>query len=92
MNFLHSSFNGGQEHVALVTLDAQANVMLLDDVSFHAYREGRPFSYHGGWATQSPVRLSPPHDGSWHVVIDMGDRSGTLKASVRILRRWAREG
>lgn len=60
--------------------------MLLDDADFRAYREGRAFSYRGGWETQSPVRLSPPHNGSWHVVIDMGDRSGTLKGSVRILR------
>ena len=85
MNFLHSDFNVTAGDEILVTLDAQANVMLLDDVSFSAYRHGRTYKYYGGWATRSPVRLSPPHGGYWHVVIDLGGRSGRVRAGIRLL-------
>jgi len=51
MEFLHSEFDGGPNDTVLVTLDAQANVMLLDESNFGAYRNGRTFSYFGGWAT-----------------------------------------
>jgi len=86
MNFLHNDFHGGHDDVVLVTLDSQANVMLLDDINFSAYRDGRSFNYFGGWATQSPVRLSPPHSSHWHVVVDLGGYSGTVRASIRIVR------
>ena len=40
MNFLHTEFQGVPNEVALVTLDRQANVMLLNDAAFSAYRQG----------------------------------------------------
>ena len=92
MNFLHSEFQGGRDDIVLVTLDKQANVMLLDDSSFAAYRQGRAFNYYGGWMTRSPVRLVPPHQGHWNVVVDLGGNSGTIRASVRIVRRKSMSG
>lgn len=86
MEFLHTEFRGGLERIVVVTLDRQANVMLLDDFNFDAYRTGRGFRYHGGWASRSPVRLRPPGNGHWHVVVDLGGGSGTIRAGVRILR------
>lgn len=85
MKFLHSEFFIGPTDVVLVTLDGQANVMLLDDVNFSAYRRGNSFHYYGGWATRSPVRLVPPTQGRWNVVIDLGGRAGTVRASVRVV-------
>ena len=86
MEFLHSEFCGGSDDVVLVTLDAQANVMLLDDAEFGAYQDGRAFSYFGGWATNSPVWIVPPEAGHWHIVLDLGSCTGTVRASVRIVR------
>ena len=86
MDFLHAEFQGGERHLAVVSLTGPANVMLLDDVSFAAYVEGRPFRYHGGWASGSPVRLRPPRYGTWHVVVDLGGGSGTVRASVHVVR------
>ena len=86
MDFLHTEFDGGSDEVVLVTLDGQANVMLLDDINFSAYRDGRTFNYYGGWATQSPVRLVPPHTTRWHVVVDLGGASRTVRAGIRIVR------
>ncbi len=85
MEFLHTDFWGGANAVVLVSLDGQANVMLLDDSSFSAYRHGHSFNYYGGWATQSPVRVSPSHHGHWHVVVDLGGHSGSVRAGVRII-------
>jgi hypothetical protein len=85
MDFLHTDFHGGRDTVVLVTLDGRANVMLLDDLNFSAYQGGRAFNYFGGWATTSPVRLVPPHTDHWHVVVDLGGASGTVRASVRIV-------
>ena len=85
MNYLHTEFWGGSEAVALVTLEGQANVLLLDDTNYSAYRCGRSYQYYGGWATRSPVRLSPPHHGRWHVVVDIGGYAGTVRAGVRVI-------
>jgi len=92
MEFLHTEFYGGQEAVVLVTLDRQANVMLLDDSSFAAYRQGRAFSYYGGWMTRSPVRLVPPHQRHWNVVVDLGGNSGTIRARLRVVHRQSVSG
>lgn len=86
MDFLHSDYHGGPDHVAMVTLDGQANVMLLDDCNFNAYRRGGAYRYTGGLAKQSPVRLSPPHEGHWHIVVDLGGYAGQVRAGVHILR------
>ena len=43
------------------------------------------YSYFGGRAKKSPVVLRPPHAGRWHVVIDLGGRRGTVRASVRTI-------
>ena len=85
MDFLHTEFYGGRDYIVLVTLDKQANVMLLDDSNFAAYRRGRSFSYHGGWMTRSPVRLVPPHQSHWNVIVDLGGNSGTIQPSIRIV-------
>ena len=85
MDFLHTEFWGGADDLVLVTLDGQANVMVLDDSNFSAYRHGQTFRYYGGWATRSPVRLSPPHQAHWHVVVDLGGRAGSIRAGIRII-------
>jgi len=85
MHFLHSDFQGGPDNVVLVTLDHQANVMLVDDSAFSSYRSGRRFTYYGGWVTASPVKLRPPSQGHWHVVVDLGGRSGQVRAGIRVM-------
>ena len=85
MNYLHTEFWGGSEAVALITLDGQANVFLLDDASYSAYCAGRSYQYRGGWASRSPVKLSPTHHGHWPVVIDLGDYAGTVRAGVLVI-------
>jgi hypothetical protein len=85
MQFLHSEYDIGPQNTIEVTLDRQANVMLLDDINFQRYRSGGRFTYYGGLAEQSPVLLNPPHHGHWHLTIDLGGGGGTVRHSVRVL-------
>jgi hypothetical protein len=90
MNFIHTDFQGSEGDVAIVTLDAQANVMLLDESNFSAYQNAGTFNYFGGWATKSPVRLVAPRSGHWHIVIDMGGGAGQVRASIQVVQRTLR--
>ena len=85
MNFLKYEIDAGPSDVIQVTLDKQANVRLMDWSNFEKYRRGQQHRYYGGHATSSPVRLSPPHQGHWYVVIDLGGYAGTVRASVQKL-------
>ena len=86
MKFLHAEYSISPDDIAQVTLSGQANVMLLDDIAFSAYKRGHPFKYTGGWTQRSPVRLSPPFAGRWHLVVDLGGRPGEVRAGVQLLR------
>jgi hypothetical protein len=87
MNYLHYEFDLSPDDVVEVTLDKQANVRLLDTANFSLYRSGKQHHYYGGLAKESPVKLSPPHAGHWHVVIDLGGFAGTVRAGARVYQR-----
>jgi len=85
MNFLHYEFQLEAGAVVQVTLDRQANVRLLDDANFQSYRQGRQHRYFGGLAKVFPARVTAPHSGHWHLVVDLGGFPGTVTASVNVL-------
>lgn len=84
MNYLHYQLDLKSGDVVEVTLDKAANVRLLDPTNYSLYRRGQPHRYHGGYAKESPVLLSAPHAGSWHLVVDLGGYSGSVRASVNV--------
>ena len=86
MNYLHREFDADDDDIIEVSLDGQANVLLLDGVNFEKYRKGESYHYHGGLAKDSPFRLTPPHQGKWHLVVDLGGFSGSVKAGVRMFK------
>jgi hypothetical protein len=85
MSHLHSRYTIGPGSAVVVTLDHQANVLLLDDHNYASYRVGRSYRYYGGWVTRSPFRLVPPCFGNWNVVVDLGGRAGSVRAGVRVV-------
>lgn len=86
MEYLHREFDLGSEDVVEVTLSGNAaNVLLLDDSNFDNYRQGRPYSYHGGYAKESPFQIPTPHSGRWHLVVDLGGGAGRVQASARVV-------
>lgn len=84
MQHLHWQVDAGPENVVRVDLKTAANVMLLDDINYSAFRCGAAYRYHGGYYKSTPVRLSPPRTGRWHVVIHLGGYAGRVSASVAV--------
>jgi hypothetical protein len=85
MIHLHQEIEAGPDDLVEVSLDRQANVMLLDPANYELYTRREKFRYHGGLAEYSPMRLVPPHEGKWHVVVDLGGSAGTVQAGIRVL-------
>lgn len=86
MSFMHSEFDLSANDIVEVTLDKQANVRLLDSMNFSRYKNGAQHRYHGGLAKRSPIRITAPCAGHWHVVIDLGGYAGTVRASTCVLQ------
>jgi hypothetical protein len=84
MNYLHSEFDLEAGDVVVVDLDNQANVLLMDRSNYDAYRDGRTYRYYGGHAEKTPVSLSAPRSGQWHVVVDLGGYAGRVRAGVKV--------
>jgi len=87
MKFVHSDLGYRQrgDRVEVTLSGNSANVRLLDSSAFSSYKAGRQHRYHGGRATRSPVVLTIPHSGHWHVAVDMQGLGGSVRASFRML-------
>jgi len=85
MKFVQWAFHGGPDNVVQVELDHAANVILLDDSNFAAFRRGGRYSYVGGYYKQTPVRLVPPRETHWHVVVHLGGYAGHVNASMALI-------
>lgn len=71
--------------VEVILSGTEANVRLVDSANFSSYRSGLSHRYWGGHYSRSPIYLTVPHDGHWHVVIDLGGYGGSVRSSVRVL-------
>jgi Domain of unknown function (DUF1883) len=79
-----NQLNGGD--VVEVTLGTAANVRLLDSANFNNYRQGRQYTFYGGYVTQFPHTIRVPSNGRWNLVIDLGGYPGQIRSSVRLQR------
>ena len=73
--------------VVEVKLSAVANVRLMDSLNLENYKNGSKHIYTGGVVRQSPVRLTIPSLGHWHLAIDTNglQGAGKVSASVRVV-------
>jgi hypothetical protein len=82
---VHYSFaSARQGDVVRVEIDAEANVLLVDDAGLAAYQKHAPFHYVGGGYPRGTALIGVPRDGSWHLIIDLGGRAGSLHHHVAI--------
>ncbi len=86
LSYLHKEFDLQAGGIVEVALDAPANVMLLDPANFLNYKQNLLYRYHGGYAETSPVRLTVPRSGTWHVIVNLGGYPGRVRASVQVFR------
>jgi hypothetical protein len=85
MKYLHKKFDCAGGETVRVALDKQANVRLLDDNNYRHFRSGGSYRYGGGLAKTTPVLLTVPNAGRWHVVVDLGGYAGSVRASIALL-------
>lgn len=87
LNYLYWPLQVGPNEIIEVDLDNQANVYLLDLANYDKYKNGRPFACHaGGWATTTPVKIRPPYQGLWYVVVDLAGSPGQIRASAAVTK------
>ena len=85
MNYLHFPITASAGDTVVVSLDSQVNVRLLDSINYSRYCRGERHEFYGGLARVSPFRLRVPRTGEWHVAIDLGGYSGTVRAGVQLI-------
>ncbi|MDF2696271.1 MAG: resistance protein [Labilithrix sp.] len=68
----------------VVTLDKQANVLLMDSSNYSNYASGRRHQYIGGLVKKSPVSMPVPRDGHWYVAVDLGGSAGSVRSGIRV--------
>lgn len=62
----------------------ESDVMLMESRDVSRYTSGQSVKYWGGHYNRSPIRITIPHDGNWHIlVIPTG---GAVKASVQVIK------
>lgn len=87
MRFTHYDLGqrSGGEIIEVSLSGNAANVRLMDNQNFNNYKNGRSHRYFGGLVKRSPVRLTIPRSGHWHVTVDLGGLGGSVRSSIRIL-------
>lgn len=83
----HVHYDLGQQNrgsTAVVTLDRQANVLLMTSSDYRSYKAGRKCRYYGGLVKRSPARIPIPSNGRWVVAIELGGASGRIRSGVSV--------
>lgn len=68
-----------------VTLSAVCNVRLMSPWNFQAFKEVLKHQFIGGVARRSPIKLTIPETGPWHLVVDMEGQHGLAESSVKMI-------
>lgn len=69
--------------VVVDLVGAASDVFLVDNVNLGKLERGESYTYYGGHATKSPVRLGVPSSGTWNVVVIPG---GSVRVATRVFR------
>ncbi|KAA0689559.1 DUF1883 domain-containing protein [Neorhizobium sp. P12A] len=68
-----------------ITLSAVANVRLMNAQNFQRFTETLNHKFLGGVAKKSPIRLTIPEAGRWHLIVDMEGHNGLAESSVKMI-------
>lgn len=69
MSHIHSleHIEGGS--TVSVQCSHQINVLVMDDINYSNYKNGRRCQYYGGFYKRLPAQIVVPHTGYWNVVL-----------------------
>lgn len=87
MNFTHYDLGRLErgQRIEVTLRGSAANVRLMDQSNFSAFKRGRRHRFIGGLVKRSPWTATVPNSGHWHVTVDMNGLRGTVRSSVRKL-------
>jgi len=87
-NYLHKKMELHEGDVLEITLKQPVNVLLLTDDDYQHYGSGTAYNYHGGAVADadSAYSIAVPYTGTWNLVLDLGDKPGTIEYSIHIVR------
>jgi len=86
VNFTHYDLKLQRAGVTIeITLSAVANVRLMTDGNFALYKQVLKHQFVGGVAKKSPIRLSVPQNGHWHLIVDMEGHNGLAQSSIKVV-------
>lgn len=71
--------------VVEVVLSCINNIRLMDDENFALYADSKNCRFIGGRTEKSPVRLTIPRTGHWHVVVDKTGFQALANSNVRAI-------
>ncbi len=84
MNYLHYKVKAGPTKVVKVSLSDKANVRLLDTLNYYKYRIGKSYQSTAEHSDRTACAFKPPHQGEWHVVVDLADQGSEVRAFVEV--------
>ena len=88
--FRYSHYDLGEQRsgtVIEITLSTIANVRLMNGSNFERFTETLKHQFLGGVAKKSPIRLTIPELGHWHLVVDMEGHKSLAESSVKMVDR-----
>lgn len=69
-----------------VKINQQAHVALLDTTNFQRYVNRQRYRHYGGLQSYQKERYRIPYPGEWHVIINIGASSRSIKSEIQIIR------
>ncbi|MDE9484372.1 DUF1883 domain-containing protein, partial [Xenorhabdus bovienii] len=86
MSYIHSRKYLQSGDIVSVQCSHQINVLIMDDNHYSNYRNGRRYTYYGGFYKQFPANIAAPHSGYWNVVLALppGHRAN-IRHSISVI-------
>lgn len=81
----HYDFYASYGDQVNVSLDQKAHIYLLNNTNYQRYQKGLSFHGMGGYIAKAPLIMRVPHASTWHLVIDLEDRTNVAQTSINIV-------
>lgn len=86
MEYSYSKMHLKKGDIVEVSLEKQANVILLDHINYVKFKNQRNYDYYGGFAKKTPCRMKVPNTGTWYLVVNENGNSGIINFSINTIQ------
>jgi len=85
VNYLHYKVHAGPGKIIRVSLSDVANIRILDTLNYYKYRAAKSCQSAVQSNKDLVLSFAPPHQGEWHVVVDLAGQGSEVRAVVDVL-------